>query len=340
MSYARHNIQHLPTTTSLLKSYVWFSTINHSFSCLEILVFEQCIHEHLHPATAAFLWCHNGHLLQILNTKTNRPTCCVFFSDILCCFSQFMVHQSQAQRGQAQEGWWWYSTPRHPNYFSALFFFSFSNVPQCPPPSTPIPHQAHPVNHPQAWPASGSQSKFKLKQGQLLLQPLWAPVIFPNPWGLFLSAARSQKEPVAQCEGDRVGGERRKRAEKVAEEHTQDQKVQNPEEAFTTGRYLCLRLGLSSEWKLYKRTWTCLRWRCQDGGQRRGSQAGHHEWRGAEEEAEGETEEASGHRRKPPTGQVPFLLHTEKSLPQGLHQHCWVEVSFIALSNTHTVHNS
>lgn len=85
-------------------------------------------------------------------------------------------------------------------------FFSFSNVPQCPPPSTPVPHQAHPVNHPQAWPASGSRSKFKLKQGQLLLQPLWAPVIFPNPWGLFLSAARSQKGPVAQCEGDRVGG--------------------------------------------------------------------------------------------------------------------------------------
>lgn len=73
-----------------------------------------------------------------------------------------------------------------------------------------------------------------------------------------------------------------------------------------------------------------LRWRLWDGVQRRSGKAGHHEWRGAEEEAEGEAEETTGHGGQPSTSEVPLLLHPQKSLPQGLHQHRGVEVSFMS----------
>lgn len=65
--------------------------------------------------------------------------------------------------------------------------------------------------------ACGSQSKFKLQQGQLLLWPLWAPVIFLCRGELFLcEGGKSQRET---SEGERGHGV----------EPAQDRRVWSPE---------------------------------------------------------------------------------------------------------------
>lgn len=88
-------------------------------------------------------------------------------------------------------------------------------------------------------------------------------------------------------------------------------------------------------WSIEPSTWSpaflcLLLWFWLDHGGRRWSsnELLHHGWRDAQEEAEGETEEAPGHRWKPATRTIPPLPHAEEPLPQGLHQHRRVEVSF------------
>lgn len=193
----------------------------------------------------------------------------------------------------------------------SLFGFFLLISPVFYPPSL----QAHQCAHPQAWPASGSRSKFKPEQGQLHLQtlccyfPCWGGFFCHRPWvprrGLWLWWGTE--------------------SQRVVQERAQEKQAWIPVEWLAKGA-----VG-ASVWDYSVSGFTSearLRWRLRDGDQRRSGKAGHHEWRGAEEEAEGEAEEATGHGGQPSTNKVPLLLHPQKSLPQGLHQHRGVEVSF------------
>lgn len=203
----------------------------------------------------------------------------------------------------------------------SLFGFFLLISPVFYPPSL----QAHQCAHPQAWPVSGSRSKFKPEQGQLLLQtlccyfPCWGGFFCHRPWvprrGLWLWwGTESQR---ARWRGE-TGWHRN--VHRTSRPGSQWSDWQRGAVGASVWDYSVS--GFTSEAR--------LRWRLRDGNQRRSGKAGHHEWRGAEEEAEGEAEEATGHRGQPSTHQVPLLLHPQKSLPQGLHQHRGVEVSFMS----------
>lgn len=111
------------------------------------------------------------------------------------------------------------------------------------PPSTPL--APYPLNHPQAWPVSGSQSKFKLQRSQLLLQPLWDPVIFPCRGGFFCQRPSARRRGLWLCvRGTESEGEE-KRGERAAEECTQDRAGLEPSRgAFTTGNYTVPQFGI------------------------------------------------------------------------------------------------
>lgn len=152
---------------------------------------------------------------------------------------------------------------------------------------------------PKHGPASGSCSKFKPERGQLLLQPLCC---YLPCWGAFSVAGLGSLGEVCDCGWGKEGGEGGRGAQAGLDPSGGIGKK-------GVRRHLALGLFCGFTFGAHRR------WRRWDGDQRRRRQAGHHEWRGVEEEAEGEAEEATGHRGKPSTGEVPLFLHPQKSLP-------------------------
>lgn len=88
----------------------------------------------------------------------------------------------------------------------------------------PLLPTPHPFTHPQAWPANGSQSKFKLVRGQLLLQPLRAPVIFPCRRGFFCQRPEASRRGLWLCLRERRKRERgwRRSAHRISGSGTQE----------------------------------------------------------------------------------------------------------------------
>lgn len=144
-------------------------------------------------------------------------------------------------------------------------------------PSSTLHHPHTLRNHPQAWPVSGSQSKFKLQQGQLLLQPLWAPVI-SLPRGFFCQRPSARRRGLWLRVRETVRGREGQEGGKVGErkERTRDQQVWNSGGPSRRGDTTSLNLGLFRTKTKFHRTGSFPPGRSEDGGQRR-RQAGHHE---------------------------------------------------------------
>lgn len=133
------------------------------------------------------------------------------------------------------------------------------------PPLDPV-YSLHPPptpNHPQAWPVSGSQSKFKLQQGQLFLPAQGAfSVRGSQPGG---ETSDSVRETESKGEGERA-----------AEERTGSTGL-GPRDLHNQELYCASVWDYTVRGHLSPGSGACLRWRNQDGGQRRRGQAGHHE---------------------------------------------------------------
>ncbi len=142
------------------------------------------------------------------------PLCSLFRHSL--GFNMTLEQQFVLKRRSGSGGWWCYSAAARPLklFFSScpctLMCHCCSTLTPAPPPLDPIyshlpPPRPH--NHPQAWPVSASQSKFKLQHSQLLCQPLWAPVIFPCRGGFFCQRPSASRRGLWLCVRVRGRGE-------------------------------------------------------------------------------------------------------------------------------------
>lgn len=170
--------------------------------------------------------------VHLNNFKPNTNSSMWFFP-LLTVLSQFGANGSSAAESVLKGG---------SRFRRARCEFLLLQV-RCATPPSPVyshlPHP-HPHNHPQAWPVSGSQTKFKLEQGQLLIQPLWAHVIFPCQ-GFF--PVRGPCLCVRETESEAE----EKRGQRVVERLTKGQQVWNLGGASNWGATEGLSLGLYGE---------------------------------------------------------------------------------------------
>lgn len=206
---------------------------------------------------------------------------------------------------------------------------------QLPPAHPPLPP---PVPQPQAWPVTHSL--------YINLRPTAAPAShssnFPLAWCSFPSGeCRAKKGGSLLCLRQKQGLRWARVAEVVVVEKTGapfgstakqlvmklqwDSTCRKTEgrlgQVFSLGE----KFGLDLNNKLRQFSLVFGLFCVGDGGWRC---ARRHERGGAEEEAEGEAEEASGHGRKPTASPFPLPIYPQEPPPQDLHQHCGVEVSF------------